>query len=492
MQTALSLLFRAIKLRWTFCGALALCCGFGVQAQDIIYANGNPNPPFIFPVITVGGPALNVTISPVKAAAKPPITMTITSLSIDNGLGETSICSPCEGAQVAGGITFQSTGGTVTLTGAPLPAAGGNIIRFTIVASVNHEICQRSYTLNIKHEPRKPVDLGLVVDVSASMALRYDGSSTTDSTLRRWAGLMRGLHVMSSQISALSIPGDRIMVRVSKFLGNPLPPAPFNRGLIPMEGNVAQLQTTFNAIRPNAISCLAIGMLAVARTMERDTLGNNKAMILFSTGVSHICDTIQRIGPDAFVRTGRGEKLRGESNKIKIYTICLGTAGPALDPVLMQNIGNLNGGASLNPDLVTSFETEAEFAAMFRLHLENIMRGNAPQFVDVHNGKFPVSTTSELASRPMITDSFSVRKEANIVKITLFAPDQKEADMTSVKVGSTELIQRATQTRGDGFVTLAFQAPFDSGDWKVQARLGTAQQVEVPYVLTISVDDGHK
>ncbi|WP_343305653.1 hypothetical protein AAHN97_00630 [Chitinophaga niabensis] len=499
MQTALSILCRAAKQRWIFL-IIACCCSVSLQAQDIIYANGNPNPPFTFPAVIVGGPALNVTISPVKAAAKPPVTMTITNLSVDDGVGETNICSPCAGAQSVHGITFQAIGDKVTMTGVPLPVAIGKIIRFTIVASVNGEICQRSYTLNFERAPRpprKPIDLGIALDRSGNMRLKYDGSSTTDHTLSRFAGQIRGLHVLSAQLDAVRIPGDKIAVQLCTSDAElTFSPPPFNGGLIDMEGNVTLLQTIYNTHEPRARNALADGILRLAFKMIPGTTGNNKAMIVFSDGLQRrgfMTDTVQTVGPDAFIRTGNGHKLRGDNNEIKIYTISLGTNNPGA--VLMQGIGNANGGAFVNQHLQTTFETEAHFAIMFTRHLANILSGDSLEFVNVRNGKFPIAQYGSLPSSPIITDSFSVRKGINTVTVTLFTPNQYEPEVTSVKAGGKELIQYAVKTKGDGFVTLAFHTSFKdelitrfNGDWKVQTRLSTSPGIEVPYKLMILVD----
>lgn len=493
MQTVFSSVFRAIRPVWVFFLAIALCGSFSSQAQDIIYADGNPNPPFNFPPGTAvaGGAALNVTISPVKAGAVPPITMTITSLSYEDGLGETIVCGPCAGAQVIDGITLQSTGETVTITGVPLPAGVGKIIRFTILASVAGEPCQRSYTLNVE---RRPIDLGLVLDRSGSMSWKYDGSTTPDKTLSRWAGLVRGLNVLSAQVAALDIPGDKIVVRMFASPGVIASPAPFDAGLVTMDPNAGQLQATYNPINPAGNTALGDGIIAVRDQLIPGTVGNNKAMIVFSDGVQNTGDQVKAVAPNAFTQTVGGQKLRGNANEIKLYTICLGTTGH--NPQLMQDIGGANGGLSLNPNLVTTFESEAQFATMFSLHLANILKGNSPQFVDIRNGKFPVSSGGEFPPPPMVTDSFSVNKGINIATVTLFAPARYKPMVTSIKVGSTELIQYATKTSGDGFTTFAFRTPFNSenttklnGEWKVESRLSANPGIVVPYVLMVMVDD---
>lgn len=493
MQTVFSSVFRGIRPGWVLCLVIVLCCNVRLQAQDIIYADGNPNPPFLFPdgTATANGPALNVTISPVKAGAVPPITMTITSLSFEDGIGETIVCNDCAGPQVIDGITFQSTGPTVTITGVPLAAAVGKVIRFTILASVDGDPCQRSYTLNVE---RRPVDLGLVLDRSGSMSWKYDGSLTADKSLSRWAGLVRGISVLSAQVDALDITGDKIVVRMFASPGVIASPAPFDAGLVPVAGNINQLQPIYGPIEPVGNTALGEGIIAARDQMIPGTANSNKAMIVFSDGVQNTGDRVKTVAPNAFTQTDAGQKLRGNADEIKLYTICLGTTGH--NPQLMQDIGGANGGLSLNPNLVTTFESEAQFAAMFTLHLANILKGNSPQFVDIRNGKFPLSSGGEFPPPPIVSDSFSVNKGINIVTVTLFAQNRYEPDVVSVKAGNTELVQYATKTRGDGFITLAFHTPIKGGpaikldgEWKVTARLGTNPGITVPYVLMVMVDD---
>jgi hypothetical protein len=409
--------------------------------------------------------------------------MTIVDISYDAGGGFIfNHCNPCTGSQTVYGITFAASGANVTISGTPTQA--GVAIIFQLRATAGSS-CDRTYRLELI---RKPLDLSVILDRSGSMASAYDGSFNPPPGQRRWDGLLTGVGILRTQLGMSTLlGGDALGLRL--FASNVVTPAaPFNAGVVNMQTNLNQLGAVVSGETPNGSTALGDGIISGRNMILPGTANSSKAMIVFSDGVQNAGDQVQVSGSNQFTHTNSNQKLSGPANEIKIHTICLGSSGH--NPLLMSEIANHNGpGQYLN----TTAGAPADFSTFFSAHLNNILAGSSPQYVDIRKADFPVPTGPTPSQSQQ---SFIVNKGVNAVIVTLLVPTRHEPHFTSFVKDGTDLIQHAQKSSGPGFISIALRYPIQAlpgttlnGDWTVSAALAGIPKAPVPYTLMIVVDD---
>lgn len=476
-------LFRAL----TF--IFLLCCSLLTRAQDIDFTTC-PNPPHNFTGVAAGNPiAPNIVINAINGAGTPAMSILYVAYETSGGGFEFSECDgDCTASENLFGVTIAASGATVTVSGTPAADKAGNTIIFTVRATANGVDCDRTYRLPIM---RKPLDLSLVLDLSGSMSEGYNGSWPAPAGQRRWDGLITGVGILSAHLATLSEAEDKISVRM---FGSTVtaPPAPFNGALVPTGANINQLPGLLGAIMPSGVTALGDGIMQGNQQILPGTAGSNKAMIVFTDGMQNAGDEVKTaMGAGQYTHTNANQKLSGPGNEIRIYTICLGSSGH--NPMLMEGIANANGGKYMN----TPTGQNSDFTAFFTAHINNILAGSSPQFIDVRKGAMaPSDFSSEFPAPPTTTQEFSINKGSNKVIITFEIPSGLKPTFTSVRKDSLELIQYGMQRSGPGYITIAFRTPFTgipsaalNGKWKVTVSLGGPSRVAVPFTFMAVADD---
>lgn len=391
------------------------------------------------------------------------------------------------GASIAG-ITINATNGQLTM---PVVGAASTVVfNVAVINNANPaENDQETFIVTF----RKPIDIMVVLDGSGSMAWGYDGNFTPPANLRRWDGLLTGVGVMATQLNGSDLLGeDNLGLRLFST-GAIVPPAPFNSNLVDLETNVMTLSTVLTPNPPDGSTALGDGILAGRNVLGTGAATSKKVIIVFSDGVQNTGDQVKTVAPNAYIHTNSGQSL-SNSGEIEIHTICLGSSGH--NPALMSAIASNNEGHYLN----TLAGAEADFATFFTTHMNDILTGSSPQFIDIRKDTFEFSSTpvpgpSGGGSYPKTEQSFSVNKGVNSLVVTLLAPNQSEPIFTSISKNGTDFIQYAQQTSGHGFISLTLKLPIKGmpagttldGDWTVKAQLSSREAI--PYTLMIVVDD---
>ena len=482
-----SLVVRSTAWIQNLIGACLAFIAVSVNGQNINFTapEGCPNNSHTFAAPAVVDEEIDITIG----ADNPPAAVTMEILSIEYIAGGafTSHCSPCGSPQTVGGITLTASGATVTVQGVPDDTfqAGGSIT-FVLRANSTSD-CDRTYTLEIQ---RKPLDLCIVLDRSGSMGWGFDGNASPPAGQRRWDGLETGIGVLAAhlELNLTALGGSDDTLGLRYFASNVIVPgaAPFNGGLVNMAANDGSLPTEVATQTPGGSTALGDGIIAARDLLLDENDDHNKAMIVFSDGVQNSGDMVKAVDPNAYVQTESGQELNGPANEIDIYTICLGSAGH--NPMLMQEIAANNGGEYAN----TLAGAEGDFVTFFTAHLINILAGNSPQFVDIRKGAFPVTPDATSS----IEQSFSTNASISNFIVTLLAPRKNEPRITSLMKDGVELIQFARRISGKDFISVGLNFPITAlpaatpgGDWTIRAQLGTSPAEEIPYSMTIVVDD---
>jgi hypothetical protein len=399
------------------------------------------------------------------------------------------------GALTALGLSFNAA--TQTLSGSPTLSTPPTGLSFRVdVANGSGGADEKNFIIIIN---RIPLDLMLVLDMSGSMGFSFDATNFSAPVgQRRWDGLVTGVSVMVSNLNnpANLLEKDRIGLRYFQTSVFTPPSAPFNAGLVPMNGaNLSLLNTEVASRGPGTNTALGDGILAGKGILLPGTAGNRKAMIVFSDGVQNSGDQVRTAGDNMYKQTMSGADLSKSGTDVyPINTICLGSSGD--NPTLMQGIATSNGPGEYFNSLTG--DNNDFIMNSFLGSIQHILSGSSPAYVDVRSGQFK----SDSASRTMsLKESFTVNKSVSSVFVALAAANRLEPFIKSVMKDGVELIQFVHSSNGSGYRSFYINFPLASlpaerpeGEWVITAvtgagSAGTGTAMPPSYTISMTVED---